>query len=59
MIADLPKNEAMRIKALHDLAILDTPREQSFDDVAHVTMQLCDVPIAVVSLIDNDRQWFK
>jgi len=59
MIADLPKNEAMRIKALHDLAILDTPREQSFDDVAKVAMHLCDVPIVVVSLIDSDRQWFK
>lgn len=59
MKADLPLNEILRIKSLHDLAILDTPREQSFDDVAHVAMQLCDVPIAVVSLIDTDRQWFK
>ncbi|MET0357070.1 MAG: PAS domain S-box protein [Cellvibrio sp.] len=59
MIAELPDNEIIRLKALHDLAILDTPREQSFDDVAQVAMHLCDVPIAVVSLIDSERQWFK
>jgi len=59
MKAALPINEILRIKALHDLAILDSPREQSFDDVAQVAMQLCDVPIAVVSLVDNNRQWFK
>lgn len=59
MKAALPINEVLRIKALHDLAILDSPREQSFDDVAQVAMQLCDVPIAVVSLVDNNRQWFK
>ncbi|RYY76999.1 MAG: PAS domain S-box protein [Gammaproteobacteria bacterium] len=59
MIAELPDNEILRLKALHDLAILDTPREQSFDDIAQIAMHLCDVPIAVVSLIDRDRQWFK
>lgn len=59
MKAELPVNESLRIKALHDLAILDTPREQDFDDIAQIAMQMCDVPIAVVSLIDTDRQWFK
>ena len=59
MKAELPLNEIMRIKALHDLAILDSPREQNFDDIAHVAMQLCNVPIAVVSLVDVNRQWFK
>ena len=59
MKADFPTNEALRLKALHDLAILDSPREQSFDDIAQVAMQLCNVPIAVVSLVDRDRQWFK
>ena len=59
MIAELPDNEILRLQALHDLAILDTPREQSFDDIAQVAMHLCDVPIAVVSLVDTDRQWFK
>lgn len=59
MKADFPTNEILRLKALQDLAILDTAREQSFDDVAQVAMQLCNVPIAVVSLVDKDRQWFK
>ena len=59
MKAELPHNETLRMKALHDLAILDSPREQSFDDIAQVAMNLSDVPIAVVSLIDKDRQWFK
>jgi PAS domain S-box-containing protein len=59
MKADLPLNEDLRLKALQDLAILDSPREQSFDDIAQVAMHMCDVPIAVVSLVDRDRQWFK
>lgn len=59
MKAALPTNEVLRIKALHDLAILDSPREQSFDDIAQIALQMCDVPIAVVSLVDKDRQWFK
>lgn len=59
MKAELPINETLRLKTLHDLAILDSPREQSFDDLAQVAMQLCGVPIAVISLIDAERQWFK
>jgi PAS domain S-box-containing protein len=59
MIAELPGNELLRLKALRDLAILDTPREQSFDDIVQVATHVCEVPIAVVSLIDSDRQWFK
>jgi hypothetical protein len=45
MKADLPLNEILRLKALHDLAILDTPRDQNFDDVAQIAMQVCEVPI--------------
>ncbi len=59
MRAELPVNESLRLKALQDLAILDSPREQSFDDVALAAMHLCNVPIAVVSLVDKERQWFK
>lgn len=59
MRAELPNNEALRIKALHNLAILDSPREQSFDDVALLAMHVCDTPVAVISLIDTERQWFK
>jgi len=59
MKAELPVNETLRLRALHDLAILDSPREQSFDDIAAVARQVCDVPIAIVSLVDKERQWFK
>ena len=59
MKANLPVNEILRLKALQDLAILDSPREQSFDDIALAAMHVCNVPVAVVSLVDKDRQWFK
>lgn len=59
MKAPLSIYEAERLAHLHRLDILDTAREQSFDDIAQLAMTLCEVPIAVVSLIDRDRQWFK
>ncbi len=59
MKAALPPNEEARLLALHRLDVLDTPREQNFDDIAQLAMSICNVPIAVVSLVDRDRQWFK
>ncbi|MEN0039546.1 MAG: PAS domain-containing protein [Cellvibrio sp.] len=59
MKAALPVNESERLAYLHRLDILDTRREQSFDDIAQLAMTLCGVPIAVVSLVDRERQWFK
>lgn len=53
------QREHARIKALADLHILDTPAEPGFDDAVLVATQLCDVPIALVSLVDGHRQWFK
>jgi eukaryotic-like serine/threonine-protein kinase len=55
----LPHNEAQRLTALTDCAILDTPPERIFDDVVQLASQLCGTPIALVSLIDRSRQWFK
>lgn len=55
----LPMNERERLNELYRHAILDTPPEEFFDRVAQVAAQLCDVPIAMVSLLDRDRQWFK
>lgn len=55
----LPKNEALRVSVLHRYAILDTLAEQSYDDVVMLAAEICNVPIALVSLIDSDRQWFK
>ncbi len=57
--APLPPDEGRRLAALHDLAILDTPPEERFDRITRVAAALADVPIALVSLVDRDRQWFK
>jgi diguanylate cyclase (GGDEF)-like protein len=55
----LPENEPARLKALHDYGILDTPPEQAYDDLAHLAAQICHTPIAMISLVDGDRQWYK
>jgi diguanylate cyclase len=57
--AALPPDEAARLKALQQLAVLDTPAEVAFDALARAAAALCGVPIAMVSLVDADRQWFK
>ena len=51
--------EATRLAALRALRVLDTPPEEAFDDLVWLAAQLCDAPIAAVSLVDADRQWFK
>ena len=56
---DKPANEAERIKTLQGLNVLDTPAEERFDRVARLAKRLFNVPIALVSLVDSDRQWFK
>ena len=55
----LPPNEAERLAALRDLRILDTSPEAHFDAVCKSAAAMFSVPIAVVTLIDSDRQWFK
>lgn len=56
-----PKTHAedIRLAALHSYGILDTPREAAFDDITRIAALICEAPIAVVNLIDRDRQWFK
>ncbi len=56
---DLPSNEASRLETLHALNILDTPREERFDRVTRLARHLFQVPMAFVTLIDANRQWFK
>ena len=55
----LPSDEAKRLEALHRLGILDTPPEPRFDRFTQMMQAIFDVPIALVSLVDADRQWFK
>jgi phosphoribosyl 1,2-cyclic phosphodiesterase len=57
--APMPADEEQRLAALHALGLLDTPAEERFDRLTRVTAALFDVPIALVSLIDANRQWFK
>lgn len=52
-------NEDARLAILHELELLDTPHEPVFDRVTRLVTKLLNVPIATVSLIDADRQWFK
>jgi signal transduction histidine kinase/CheY-like chemotaxis protein len=57
--APLPKNEAARLKVLKYYEVLDTKAESQFDELTELAATICEVPIALVSLIDTDRQWFK
>ncbi|QBE65372.1 GGDEF domain-containing protein [Pseudoduganella lutea] len=56
---DIPENEAERLHALRALQILDSSHEERFDRVTRLAKRLFGVPISLVSLIDEDRQWFK
>ena len=55
----IPENELGRLEALRSYEILDTEAEQAFDDLTAVAAHVLDVPIALVSLVDEDRQFFK
>ena len=57
--APKPNNEAARLRKLSALEILDTLEEQAYDDLTYLAAQICETPIALVSLVDHERQWFK
>jgi GAF domain-containing protein len=57
--APLPPNEGARLAALLSCKILDTELEPAFDAVTDLAAFICNTPIALVSLVDTDRQWFK
>lgn len=57
--APLPPDESARLSALKGLGVLDTAHEQRFDDITDLVCSIFNVPIAIVSLVDKERQWFK
>ena len=60
MPTDTPADrEQARLAALHDLRVLDTLPEQAFDDIVQLASQICGTPLGLVSLVDEQRQWFK
>jgi signal transduction histidine kinase len=58
-IAPLPVNEQERQAALEEYYILDTPPETGFDDITRMASAICNTPVALINLIDGNRQWFK
>ena len=59
MTAPIPPNEASRLIALRRYGLLDTEPEPAFDELAALAADVLDAPIALVSLVDEERQWFK
>lgn len=56
---EIPQNEQFRLKTLRSLDVLDTPPEERFDRLTRLAKRMFGVPIALVSLVDENRQWFK
>src|SRR5512146_2803179 len=59
MSAQTPQNEAKRLKVLWQYDVLDTVPEEIFDDLTELAARICEAPIALISLVDENRQWFK
>lgn len=58
-VPPIPVNELSRLAVLHTLEVLDTPEEDRFDRLTRIARKVFNVPISLVSLIDENRQWFK
>ena len=59
MLPPIPTDEQQRLQTLASYAVMDTPEEPAFDDLVKLAGRICDAPIALVSLVDAERQWFK
>jgi anti-sigma regulatory factor (Ser/Thr protein kinase) len=58
-MATVSHDETARLAALRQYRILDTEPEQAFDDLALLASHICETPVALITLVDADRQWFK
>jgi hypothetical protein len=59
MNAPIPANDKQRLKILWQYEILDTVPEEVFDDLTELAAIICEAPIAMITLVDEKRQWFK
>jgi GAF domain-containing protein len=59
MTAPIPQNEKKRLNVLWQYEVLDTVPEEVFDDLTELAARICEAPMALISLVDEDRQWFK
>ncbi|MFT3795869.1 sensor histidine kinase [Flavobacterium sp.] len=55
----IPQNESDRLDALLSYKVLDSHPEKDFDDITRLASEICDTPISVITLLDENRQWFK
>ncbi|KKL16695.1 hypothetical protein LCGC14_2493000, partial [marine sediment metagenome] len=56
---DNPIRDARRIQTLRSYSVLDTESEAAFDEIVSLVASICDKPVALISLVDEERQWFK
>jgi two-component system, NtrC family, sensor kinase len=59
MTAPIPSNEKQRLEVLWQYDVLDTMPEEVFDDLVELAARICEAPVALITLIDEKRQWFK
>ena len=59
MRAPTPSDQAERLEELRDFEILDTEQDDAFEAITELVKTICDVPVALISFVDSDRQWFK